>query len=122
MIRAARATAKEAGIQLRLIEGGLEDLPESVGTFDLVTIGRALHWLDRDVTLGVLDRVVAADGRSSVAARGRRQTRGSKLMRKPEVPGRQNGTGDTTGLITRPGSRVRDSESSMRLRSVTGIV
>jgi SAM-dependent methyltransferase len=62
MIRAARAAAKEAGIQLRLIEGRLEDLPESVGTFDLVTIGRALHWVDREVTLRVLDRVVAADG------------------------------------------------------------
>jgi len=62
MIRAARAAAKEAGIELRLIEGRLEELPESVGTFDLVTIGRALHWLDRAVSLRVLDRVVAADG------------------------------------------------------------
>ncbi len=43
MIRAARAAAKEAGIQLQLIEGRLEDLPESAGAFDLITTGRALH-------------------------------------------------------------------------------
>ena len=62
MIRAARAAAKKAGIELRLIEGRLEDLTENVGTFDLVTIGRALHWMGREVTLCVLDQVVAAGG------------------------------------------------------------
>lgn len=62
MIRAARAAAKETDVQLRLIEGRLEDLSESVGAFHLVTIGRALHWMDREVTLRVLDRVVAAGG------------------------------------------------------------
>jgi SAM-dependent methyltransferase len=62
MIRAARAAASEAGVRVRLIEGRLEDLPESVGTFDLVTIGRALHWMDRQETLRVLNRVVEAGG------------------------------------------------------------
>jgi SAM-dependent methyltransferase len=62
MIHAARAAANEAGVQVRLIEGRLEDLSESLGTFDLVTIGRALHWMDRAGALRVLDRVVAAGG------------------------------------------------------------
>jgi SAM-dependent methyltransferase len=62
MIHAARAAANEAGVQARFIEGRLEDLSESLGTFDLVTIGRALHWMDRAGTLRVLDRVVAAGG------------------------------------------------------------
>jgi SAM-dependent methyltransferase len=62
MIRAARAAANEAGVQIQLIEGRLEDLPESLGTFHLVTIGRALHWMDREATLRVLDRAVAAGG------------------------------------------------------------
>jgi SAM-dependent methyltransferase len=62
MIRAARAAANEAGVQIRLMEGRLEDLSESLGTFHLVTIGRALHWMDREGTLRVLDRVVAAGG------------------------------------------------------------
>ncbi len=62
MIRAAQAEAREAGVQVQLIEGRLEDLSESLGTFDLVTIGRALHWMDRAGALRVLDRVLAADG------------------------------------------------------------
>ena len=62
MIRAARAAANEASVQVRLIEGRLEDLSESLGTFHLVTIGRALHWMDREDTLRVLDRMVTAGG------------------------------------------------------------
>jgi ubiquinone/menaquinone biosynthesis C-methylase UbiE len=30
--------------------------------FDVVTIGRALHWLDRRSALGVLDRIVSGQG------------------------------------------------------------
>ena len=62
MIRAAQAAANQAGVELRLIEARLEDLSESLGTFDLVTIGRALHWMDREGALRVLDRGVAAGG------------------------------------------------------------
>jgi SAM-dependent methyltransferase len=62
MIRAAQAAASEAGVQVRLIEGRLEDLSETLETFDLVTIGRALHWMNRAGTLRVLDRVLAAGG------------------------------------------------------------
>ena len=62
MIRAARAAANDAGVLVRLIEGRLEELRESVGTFDLVTIGRALHWMNREETLRVLNRVVEAGG------------------------------------------------------------
>src|SRR5690242_3966902 len=38
MLAAARAAAGRAGVPLTLIEGCAEDLPESVGRFDLVTI------------------------------------------------------------------------------------
>jgi SAM-dependent methyltransferase len=62
MIAAARAAAGEAGFDLELIEVRIEDLPEDAGTFDLVTIGRALHWLNREKTLDVLDRVVKPGG------------------------------------------------------------
>jgi SAM-dependent methyltransferase len=62
MIPAARAAANHAGVQLQLIEGRLEDLPENLGNFDLVTIGRALHWMDPEATLRVLDRVLAEGG------------------------------------------------------------
>lgn len=61
MIRAAQAAADDAGVKLRLIEGRLEDLPASIGTFQMVTIGRALHWMDREAALAVLDRIVQVD-------------------------------------------------------------
>jgi SAM-dependent methyltransferase len=62
MLRAAEAAAKAAGVRLELIEGRLEDVPESVGAFHLVTIGRALHWMDREASLRVLERAVAKEG------------------------------------------------------------
>jgi ubiquinone/menaquinone biosynthesis C-methylase UbiE len=60
MITAARDAAAEAGVALSLIHGRIEELP-TVQTYDLVTIGRALHWLERDATLAVLERILAPD-------------------------------------------------------------
>ncbi|WJR80259.1 class I SAM-dependent methyltransferase [Bradyrhizobium sp. NP1] len=59
MIAAARAAAARAGRDLTLIEGKAEALPAGIGAFDLVTIGRALHWMEREPTLAVLERLVA---------------------------------------------------------------
>jgi ubiquinone/menaquinone biosynthesis C-methylase UbiE len=50
-------------IALTLIEGHAETLPAGLGLFDLVTIGRALHWMEREATLTTLDRILARDGR-----------------------------------------------------------
>jgi len=62
MIEAAQAAAEEAGVALQLLQGTAETLPASLGSFDTVTIGRALHWMDREPTCAVLDRVVAPHG------------------------------------------------------------
>ncbi|HEV2162200.1 MAG TPA: class I SAM-dependent methyltransferase [Stellaceae bacterium] len=48
MIAEARRAAAAARVEFRLLEGRAEDVPANLGPFDLVTIGRALHWLDRD--------------------------------------------------------------------------
>ena len=50
MIEAARAAAARLGVAMRLIEGRAEALPPDIGTFDIVTIGRALHWMEPDPT------------------------------------------------------------------------
>ena len=63
MIEAARQAAERAGVALRLVVGRAESLPEDIGTFDVVTIGRALHWMDPDPTRAALGRVVAPNGR-----------------------------------------------------------
>src|SRR6478735_8471832 len=62
MIEAARRAAAGAGRDITLIEGKAETLAPDIGSFDVVTIGRALHWMDRDLTLALLDRLVAHDG------------------------------------------------------------
>jgi SAM-dependent methyltransferase len=68
MLDAARAAAASAGHALALIEGKAETLAPDIGTFDFVTIGRALHWMDREATLARLDRLVARDGAILICA------------------------------------------------------
>jgi SAM-dependent methyltransferase len=63
MIAEARRAASFAGVPLSIIEGRAEDLAADLGRFDLVTIGRALHWMDRAATLAALDRILAPGGR-----------------------------------------------------------
>jgi SAM-dependent methyltransferase len=62
MLAAARNAAERASQDLTLIAGKAEDLPDDIGRFDVVTIGRALHWMDRDLTLERLERLVEPDG------------------------------------------------------------
>lgn len=68
MIAAARFEAEKAGVRLELIQGRIEDLPASPGEFHLVTVGRALHWFDRDRTLATLARIVASAGAIAVCS------------------------------------------------------
>jgi SAM-dependent methyltransferase len=62
MLAAARQLASEAGVRLELIESRLEDLPSSAGVFQIATVGRALHWLDRDGAIAVLGRIIPSNG------------------------------------------------------------
>ncbi len=61
MIDAAREAAARAGVALELIQGRFEEL--SLGAFEVVTIGRALHWLDPEPAIRALERTVAPHGR-----------------------------------------------------------
>jgi len=63
MIEAAREAAARAGVALELIEGRFQDMAEGLGAFDVVTIGRALHWLDPEPARRGLERVVAPSGK-----------------------------------------------------------
>ncbi|MBR0713456.1 class I SAM-dependent methyltransferase [Bradyrhizobium liaoningense] len=68
MLDAARHAAARAGHALTLIEGKAETLASGIGSFDVVTIGRALHWMDREPTLALLERLVASDGAILICA------------------------------------------------------
>jgi SAM-dependent methyltransferase len=63
MVEAARAAAERAGVEATFIEGRFEDVAARLGVFDLVTIGRAIHWLDLEPARAALDRAVAPRGR-----------------------------------------------------------
>jgi ubiquinone/menaquinone biosynthesis C-methylase UbiE len=41
-------------------------LDVGLGPFDLITIGRALHWIDREPTLAVIDRILPSGGRTLI--------------------------------------------------------
>src|SRR5579884_156865 len=62
MLDAARQAAAEAGVRIAFIQSRIEDLPPAAGTFDFVTFGRSIHWMDRTATLAVLERVVNPRG------------------------------------------------------------
>ena len=63
VIEAAREAAARVGVALELIEGRFEDMADGLGAFDVVTIGRALHWLDPEPARRPLERVVPPRGR-----------------------------------------------------------
>jgi SAM-dependent methyltransferase len=62
MLEVAGRAADRAGHDLALIESAAEALPREIGSFDVVTIGRALHWMDRDRIGSLLERLVAPGG------------------------------------------------------------
>jgi SAM-dependent methyltransferase len=62
MLAAARVEAVRAGVRVDLIQARIEDLPSDIGLFQAVTIGRALHWFDREEAIAVLERIVDTNG------------------------------------------------------------
>jgi hypothetical protein len=62
MIADAKVAAVEAGVRIELVQARMEEIEASLGSTDLVTIGRALHWLPRQATLAVLDRLLSKNG------------------------------------------------------------
>src|ERR1700752_4160856 len=54
MVVEARRAASRTSVPVTIIEGRAEDLSRDAGAFDLVTIGRALHWMNRQATLAAL--------------------------------------------------------------------
>lgn len=61
MLAEARQQAKDLGIQLSLVTARIEQLG-TLEPFDMVTIGRALHWMEPGATMAVLNYLVADGG------------------------------------------------------------
>jgi ubiquinone/menaquinone biosynthesis C-methylase UbiE len=62
MIAAAADEAAAVRVPIELIESRTEDLPASLGSFDVATFGRSLHWMTPAPTLAVLTQIVAPRG------------------------------------------------------------
>jgi SAM-dependent methyltransferase len=62
MLHIARQEAARAGPRIDFRLGSSEELGADLGAFQLVVIGRAFHWMDREQTLACLDRLVEPDG------------------------------------------------------------
>ena len=62
MVTAARENAARQGKRFTLIEGKAETLPPEIGRFDVVTIGRALHWMEREAVAALFEQLVTPDG------------------------------------------------------------
>jgi SAM-dependent methyltransferase len=62
MLAAARLAAETAQASVVLKHSRIEEFSSQI-PFDMVTIGRALHWLGRDAALAVLENVVSEEGR-----------------------------------------------------------
>lgn len=98
MIAAARQAARRAGVALRLVEGRVEDLPRDIGSFDVVTIGRALHWMEPAATRDALEGLVRNGGvalicRASTVAEGNPWLSAYDAVRKRWSEGRESGRG-----------------------------
>jgi SAM-dependent methyltransferase len=62
MLSAATKAAAETGGALTFHQSRIEDF-STMTRFDIITIGRALHWLDRPAALAQLDQLLAPAGR-----------------------------------------------------------
>jgi ubiquinone/menaquinone biosynthesis C-methylase UbiE len=62
MLAAAKEAAREAGVSIKLEQGSSFAMPPGIGPFKLVTMGRSFHWMDREATLKILDRLIVPGG------------------------------------------------------------
>lgn len=63
MLAEATQQASLAGIRnIRWVEARAENLPPDLGRFQLVTMGRSFHWMDRDQVLATLAEMITPTG------------------------------------------------------------
>ncbi|HEX4751117.1 MAG TPA: class I SAM-dependent methyltransferase [Bryobacteraceae bacterium] len=66
MLDAARENAARAGVAVTFLQMSIDDMHGPPSAFDLITIGRALHWLPRKETLTVFNRILAEQGHIAI--------------------------------------------------------
>jgi SAM-dependent methyltransferase len=95
MLRAASAAAARAQRNFTLIEARAEALSSDIGSFDVVTIGRALHWMERDAVATLFERLVVPGGAIVIcSARSASGDRNPWLAEYNEARRQWSGSGD----------------------------
>lgn len=105
MLAAAREGAGRAGRDFRLIESKAEALPSDVEKFDVVTIGRALHWMEPRAAARLFDRLVGPGGvilvcSSNSAADGRNPWHDEYRKARSDWSGEAEGTRYSRSVAT----------------------
>jgi hypothetical protein len=92
MIAAAKEAAAEAGVALSLTHGRIEEFT-SEHKFDIVTIGRAIHWMDRDSAVRVLEEITVDGGHVVICGASSAETDGSPWVKPYDVVRRRRAMG-----------------------------
>jgi len=111
MLEQAREAAKEAGVAIDLRQGSSFELPQGIGPFRLVAMGRAFHWMDREVTLKTLDGIVTEDGALAFFDDDHPDTRENAWRRALRDVGNRYGREDTAHLRGKKRADYRGRES-----------
>ncbi|HEX4861439.1 MAG TPA: methyltransferase domain-containing protein [Rhizomicrobium sp.] len=101
------AAARETGAPLTLLEGSSFAMPEGIGPFRLVTMGRSFHWMDRPATLAKLDTIVSAGGAVVLFDDEQPRTEENLWGRKLEEIGRRYGRGEEAHIQERDSAHYR---------------
>ncbi len=113
MLAAAEEAAREADVTIRAELGSSFAMPENIGPFRLVTMGRSFHWMDRAATLGVLDRMVTADGAVALLHDTHPRTVENNWRRLLHDLGNKYGRGEASHVQARENANYRSHESCL---------
>jgi SAM-dependent methyltransferase len=116
MIEAAKAAAREAGVALDVRQGSSFDLPKGIGPFKLVTMGRSFHWMDREATLKILDKLIVPGGAIAMLHDNRPRTVENRWRNVMNDVGNEYGRRETSHVKNRESVGYRTHESFL-LRS-----
>lgn len=116
MVDAAKAEAAREGVALDVQQGSSFDLPKGVGPFKLVTMGRSFHWMDRAVTLEILDKLIAPGGAIVLLHDNRPRTVENRWRNIMNEIGNEYGRRETSHVKERESAGYRTHESFL-LRS-----
>lgn len=62
MLSRAERAARDADVHIEFRQGSSFAMPDGIGPFQMVTMGRSFHWMDRPATLALLDNLILPGG------------------------------------------------------------